>query len=108
MQLSDNVVSYKVLSLIAIIQDKSENFSGSYGVAVHRAFKVLNKKYKLNMPSMTFCYLSYLLENLKNGKPEITVPNSLNEQQNPLLTKHLPFCCLQGLQPHKQITINYT
>lgn len=87
MQLSDNVVSYKVLSLIVIIRNKLESFSGSYGAAIHRAFKVLNQKYKLNLLSMTFCYLSYLLENLKNGKPEITVSNSLNELQNPLLTK---------------------
>lgn len=35
---------------------------------------------------MTFCYLSYLLKNLKNGEPEITVSNSLNEWQKLLLT----------------------
>lgn len=87
MQLSDNFVSNKVLSLIVIIQNKLEDFSGSYGVIIHRASKVLNQKYKLNLLSMTFCYLSCLLRNLKNDKPEIIVSNSLNEQLKPLLTK---------------------
>jgi len=86
MQLSNNVVSYKILSLNVVIQNDLENFSGSFGVIIHRAFKVLNQKYKINPLSMTFYYLSYLLENLKNGETEITVSNSLNDQ-NPLLMK---------------------
>lgn len=94
MQHSGNVVSYKVLSLTVIIWIKLENFSGSYDIAIHGAFEVLNQKYKLSLLSITFCYLSYLLDNLKNGKPEITISNSLNDL---FIDQALPSYCLQGL-----------